>query len=132
MYCISWKFRLSYFPKNSSVVANKRNKNLHQLIVKFGPCNIKMDQLDITEHGHLHCGCKCDSCDNFVMETLYATLKKHNSKSTKTVLGPPKIVKHIKKSSQGVISWFECKSWLRNYNYHRHFEQCRIFLTKRY
>lgn len=86
------------------IVGNKTGNNLHQVIVQADPYNIKTELFGQTLHGYKKSGCKCDSCDNFVMETLYATLKKHNSKSTKTVLGPPKIVKHIKKSSQGVIS----------------------------
>ena len=61
------------FPSNSFVVANKRPKNLPQLIVRFNPCNIKMDLLDQTEHRFSTCRCKYDTCDNFLLEKTSIT-----------------------------------------------------------
>ena len=53
---------------NSIIAANKRRNNLHQLIARADPYNIKTDFLDQTPHGYKKCGRKCDSYDNFVLE----------------------------------------------------------------
>ena len=56
------------FPSHSITVANKRGNNLHQLIARPDPYNIKTEFLDQTAHAYKKCGRKCDSCDNFVLE----------------------------------------------------------------
>ena len=40
------------FPSNSIIVVNKRGNNLHQLIARADPYNIKMDLSDQTPHGY--------------------------------------------------------------------------------
>ena len=56
------------FPTNWFIVANKRAKNLRELVARADPYNIKTDLLDQTDHGYKKCERKCDSCNNFVLE----------------------------------------------------------------
>ena len=51
------------FPTNSFIVANKRAKNLRELVARADPHNIKTDLLNQTDDGYKKCGRKCD---NFV------------------------------------------------------------------
>ena len=46
------------FPTNSFVVANKRTKNIHRLVARADPYNIKTVLLDQTDHGYKTFGLK--------------------------------------------------------------------------
>ena len=56
------------FPENSILVANKREHNLKDLLLRSDSYNIKRDLLDNTKHGYKHSKRKCDFCNNFVDE----------------------------------------------------------------
>ena len=56
------------FRENSILVANKRENNLKDLLLRSDSYNIKRDLLDNTKHGYKSCKKKCDSCNNFVDE----------------------------------------------------------------
>ena len=56
------------FATKSFIVANKRAKNLREMVARADPNNIKMDLLNQTDHGYKRYGLKCDSCNNFVLE----------------------------------------------------------------
>ena len=63
------------FPKNSVMVANKRENNLVDLMLRSDPYNIKSDIAGMKEIGYVKCGRRCDSCENFVIETT--NIKSH-------------------------------------------------------
>ena len=56
------------FPENSILVANKREHNLKDLLLRSDSYNIKRDLLDNTKHGYKHSKRKCDFCNNFADE----------------------------------------------------------------
>ena len=56
------------FP-NGVMVAYKREQNLKELLTRADPYSIKSAITDLTPRGYKRCSQKCDSCDNFVMET---------------------------------------------------------------
>ena len=76
--------KLKLFPKNSIVVANKRGRNLQELLTRADPYNIKSDLIDLNFHGYKKCGKKCNWCNNFVDEPLLLCQKQlddmHNKK----------------------------------------------------
>ena len=51
------------------MVAYKREQNLKELLSRADPYSIKPDITDLTPRGYKRCNKKCDSCDNFVIET---------------------------------------------------------------
>ena len=51
------------YPKNSIIIANKRGRNLQELLTRGDPYNIKSDLLDRNVHGYRKCGKRCDSCN---------------------------------------------------------------------
>ena len=58
-----------FYPKGTILVANKRKKNLPQLLMRNDPCNIKDNQQLKEDCGYTKCSYKnCDSCNNFVDE----------------------------------------------------------------
>ena len=57
------------FLENCILVANKRENNLKDLLLKSDSYNIKRDLLDNTKHGYKSCKKKCDSYNNFVDES---------------------------------------------------------------
>ena len=59
------------FSPNLFIVANKRAKNLQELVACADPYNIQTDLLDQTDHAYKKCGCKCDSWKNFILEKTY-------------------------------------------------------------
>ena len=59
------------FPKNYIIVANKRGRNLQEILTRADPYNIKTDLLDLHIHGYK----KCDSCNDFVDETSFVISK---------------------------------------------------------
>ena len=61
------------FPKGSIIVANKRENNLKDLLVRGDPYNIKQDLCGNVESGYVSCNKKCDSCQNFVDVTTHVT-----------------------------------------------------------
>ena len=63
------------FPKDSIIVANKRERNLKELMLRGDPYNIKIDVLDKDDHSYKKCNKKCDSCQNYVEETSFVTSK---------------------------------------------------------
>ena len=46
------------FPKNYIIVANKRGRNLQELLTRADPYNIKSDLLGRNFHGYKKCGKK--------------------------------------------------------------------------
>ena len=58
------------YPKNSIIIANKRGRNLQELLTRGDPYNIKSDLLDRNAHGYKKCGKKCDSCNILLMKPL--------------------------------------------------------------
>ena len=63
------------FPKNSTIVANKRGRNLQELLTRADPYNTENDLLDVNVHGYKKCGKIRDSCNNFVDETSFVISK---------------------------------------------------------
>ena len=59
------------FPTNLFIVANKRAKDLQELVVRVDPCIIKTDLLNQTDHVYTKLGCKCDFCNKFVLEKTF-------------------------------------------------------------
>ena len=53
----------------------KRGRNVHELLTRADPSNIKNDLLDLNVHGYKTCGKKCNSCNNFVDETSFVISK---------------------------------------------------------
>ena len=112
------------FPTNLSIVANKRAKNLRELVARADPYDIKRDLLNQADHGYNNCGHKCDSCNNFVLEktsfVCFATgtkfkIRRDSTCNTKNIV----YFAYCKKSNkQGVGSCMEWKPQLRNYKSH--------------
>ena len=112
------------FATKSFIVANKRAKNLREMVARADPSNIKMDLLNQTDHGYKRYGLKCDSCNNFVLEktsfVCFATGTKFRTRrdsicDTKNVI----YLAYCKKcNKQGVGSCIEWKPRLRNYKSH--------------
>ena len=60
------------YPKGTILVANKREKNLQQLLMRSDSYNIKDDQQLKEDRGYTKCSYKnCDSYNNFVDGTTY-------------------------------------------------------------
>ena len=53
---------------NSFFAANKKAKNLRELVAHADPYNIKMDLLESTDQGYKKCRRKCDSWDNLFLK----------------------------------------------------------------
>ena len=52
------------YPKGTILVANKREKNLQQMLMRSDPCNIKDNQQLKEDCGFTKCSYKnCDSCN---------------------------------------------------------------------
>ena len=117
------------FPTNSFIAANKRAKNLRELVARVDPYNIKTDLLNQTDHGYKKCGRKCDSCNSFVLEKTsfecFATrtkfrIRRDSTCDTKNVIYLfITLFTYCKKcNKQGVGSCIEWKPRLRNYKSH--------------
>ena len=111
-------------PTNSFIVANKRAKNLGELVARADPYNIKMDLLNQTDHGYKKCGLKCDSCNNFVLEktsfVCFATgtkfrIRRDSTCDTKNIIYLAYCKKCNKQGAGSAIKW---KLRLRNYKSH--------------
>ena len=81
-------------PENSILVANKRDNNLKDLLLRIDPYNLKRN-VDNTKHGYKNCKKKCDSCNNFEDKITaikcFATgrifkIRRHSSCQTKNVI----------------------------------------------
>ena len=60
------------YPKGTIVVANKREKNLQQLLMRSDPYNIKDEQQLEKDLGYTKCSYKnCVSCNNFDDKRTY-------------------------------------------------------------
>ena len=57
------------FPDGSIIVANKRCKNLKELLARADPYDVREDLLPNPVGGYKICGKKCDSCNNMVDST---------------------------------------------------------------
>ena len=57
------------FPDGSIIVANKRCKNLKELLARADPYDVREDLLPNPAGGYKICGKKCDSCNNMVDST---------------------------------------------------------------
>ena len=112
------------FPENSIVVANKRGKNLQELLTRADPYNIKSDLLDRNFHGYKKCGKMCDSCNNFVDETSFVISKATGRKywirrdSTCTTKNVIYFAYCTKCGEQGTGSTVSRKPRLSNYKSH--------------
>ena len=60
---------LELFPKDSILIANKRNQNLKELLLRADPYNVKDNLIVPVGKGYKKCDEKCNSCDNFVEES---------------------------------------------------------------
>ena len=112
------------FPKNYVIVANKRGRNLRELLTRANPYNIKSDLLDQNFHGYKKCGKKCDSCNNFVDETSFVISKATGRKywirrdstcTTKNVIYLAYCTKCGKQGTGSTVFW---KPRLSNYKSH--------------
>ena len=112
------------FPKNYIVVANKRGRNLQELLTRVDLYNIKSDLLDRNFHGYKKCGKKCDSCNNFVDETSFVISKATGRKywirrdstcTTKNVIYLAYCTKYGEQGTGSTVSW---KPPLSNYKSH--------------
>ena len=59
------------YPPAHTLVANKRENNLKELVLRADPYTIKSDCTDNSDHGYTRCNKRCDSCSNFVDEVTY-------------------------------------------------------------
>ena len=59
------------YPPAHILVANKRENNLKELVLRGDPYTIKSDCTDNSDHGYTRCNKRCDSCSNFVDEVTY-------------------------------------------------------------
>ena len=113
------------YPKGIILVANKREKNLQQLLLRSDPYNIKDDQQLKEDCGYTKCFCKNrDSCNNFVDETTYiecnATGRKYKIRrdtacSLRNVIYVAYCIKCMKQGVGSTTSWKPC---LSNYKSH--------------
>ena len=113
------------FPKGIINVANKREKNLGDLLLRSDPYNISSDATSGLELGYNRCNKKCDSCNNFVDQTTsitsYATTGRKftiRKESTCTSINVIYLVYCTSCGKQGVGSTFAWKPRLANYTSH--------------
>ena len=122
------------FPDSAIMVANKRENNLADLILRSDPYNIKGDITDQSEHGYVKCARNCDSCSNFVLESTFIesnatkrkfSIRKSSTCTTKNVIY---VVCCQSCGKQGVGSTVSWKPRLANYKSHikNGIKTCRI------
>ena len=123
------------YPPNSVLVANKRERNLKDLLMRADPYNLKVDLLDGGNKGFSKCDARrCDACANFLIETdvvtCNATGRKYGIRQSLTCETPNVVYvafcSHCKK--QGVGSTTAWKPRLRNYKSHinKGVKSCKI------
>ena len=113
------------FPEGTLLVANKREKNLQELLMRSDPYNVKADHQTQEPQGYHRCSyVNCDSCKNFVDETTYVTchatgrkyqIRRETSCSSRNVIY---VAYCIKCKKQGVGSTIAWKPRLSNYKSH--------------
>jgi len=112
------------FPDRSVMVANKKENNLTNLLLRSDPYNIKQDIIDNQECGYAKCDRNCDSCKNFVLETTSvtsnATGRKFHIRRKTSCCSPYLIYIACCQScgKQGVGSTVSWKPRLANYKSH--------------
>ena len=123
------------FPDGSIMVANKRENNLGDLVLRSDPYNIKSDLTEQRKLGYVKCTrSTCDSCSKFVDETTFikshATgrkffIRRESSCSTKNVIY---VAYCINCGKQGVGSTVAWKARLANYKSHirKNVPSCKI------
>ena len=122
------------FADGSILVANKRENNLADLLLRSDPYNIKNDITNQEEHGYLRCSKKCDSCDNFVIQTSFITcyatgrkysIRRSSSCTTKNVVYVACCQYCGKQGVGSTVSW---KPRLANHKSHikKKVSSCRI------
>lgn len=123
------------FQDRTVMVANKKERNLCDLLVRSDPYNIKADITDPRECGYSKCKRRnCDSCNNFVMEatsiTSYATGRKFRIRRDSTCSSRNVVYVAVCQScgKQGVGSTVNWKPRLANYKSHvkKGIKTCRI------
>ena len=109
----------------SILVANKKENNLSNLLLRSDPYQIKPDLLNNQPSGYRKCDRrKCDSCQNFVIETTsiksFATGRVYQMRRSSTCNTPNVIYVAICQScgKQGVGSTTAWKPRLSNYKSH--------------
>ena len=122
------------FPSGSIFVANKKENNLKDLLLRSDPYNIKEDLTSHQELGYIKFKKNCDSCNNYVLETTsirsHATgrlfkIRRESSCTSKNVV----YVAYCKTyGKQGVGSTIAWKTRLSNYKSHikNKIPTCRI------
>ena len=113
------------FPKNPIIVANKRERNLPELLTRADPYDIKSDLLDRNVHGYKKCSKKCDSCNNFIDETSFVMpkanikgkywIRRDSTCTTKNVMYLAYCTKCGEQGMGSTVSW---KPRLSNYKSH--------------
>ena len=112
------------FPTGTVIVANKKEPNLGDLLLRSDPNNIKQDLTNSNELGYTKCDKNCDSCKNYVDETTsiksFATgrtfiIRRESTCTSKNVI----YVAYCKTcGKQGVRSTISWKARLANYKCH--------------
>ena len=114
-------------PKKSITVANKRGRNLKELLTRADWYNIKSELLDLNVHGYKKCGKKCHSWNTFVNETSFVVSKATRQKYwmrrdstciTKNVIYLAYCTKCGEQVTGSTVSWKPCLS-----NYKSHIKQ---------
>ena len=123
------------FKDKPILVANKRESNLSNLLLRSDPYKVKPDLLNKESFGYKSCGKrKCDSCQNFVIKTTsiksFATGRVFQIRRPSTCSTPNVIYVAICQTcgKQGVGSTVAWKPRLSNYKSHiKHKRQtCKI------
>ncbi|XP_057292599.1 uncharacterized protein LOC130621317 [Hydractinia symbiolongicarpus] len=122
------------FPKGSILVANKRERNLRDLLLRSDPYNMKPDLTTNTSSGYIKCNKNCDSYKNYVDETScitsFATRNTFKIRRSSTCTTSNVVYVAFCKNcgKQGVGSTIPWKSRLANYKSHikKKVPSCRI------
>jgi len=120
------------FPAGSIVIANKRSKNLKELMVRADPYTSK--DLPTEEPGYHPCGKRCDSCNNFVdhVNSFKCNATGKTFKLRKSITCCSKNVIYMCYCTncklQGIGSTVKWKARLSNYKSHvkKHVKSCNI------
>ena len=109
-------------PRNTILVANKREENLKELLVRGDPYSIKEQLMEVG--GYKKCEKKCDSCDSFVaaVDSIISTAsgRKYTIRANTTCASKNVIYVAFctKCNMQGVGSTVSWKARLSNYKSH--------------
>ena len=123
------------FPRGTIMVANKKENNLKNLLMRSDPYGVKPDLLDKDIRGYSKCHkTSCDSCQNYVVSTssivCAATGRHYQIRSSSTCTTKCVVYVIVCKTcgKQGVGSTVSWKPRLSNYKSHikNRVETCRI------